>query len=135
MGKADYISNGCGYRADEQGRVFQKNAPNALYMTMAKEFQELAQPRAAGEGQAGAKQYSEPAASYPDLGGISKYPGDARPSSPCPGASHAGRMTGTTTAGIPALPVPSAAAAAGTVMTGTATDGTTKKQQPGRPIA
>ncbi len=68
MGKADYISNGCGYRADEQGRVFQKNAPNALYMTMAKEFQELAQPRAAGEGQAGAKQYSEPATSYPDLG-------------------------------------------------------------------
>ena len=34
MGKADYISNGCGYRADEQGRVFQKNAPNALVQNL-----------------------------------------------------------------------------------------------------
>lgn len=37
----------------DQGRVFQKNDPNALNVTMAEEFQELAQPRAEAQFKSG----------------------------------------------------------------------------------
>ena len=42
----------------DQGRVFQKNDPNALNVTMAEEFQELAQPRAEAQFKSGVSSLS-----------------------------------------------------------------------------